>query len=41
MKKKPGEASPSRLIDARIEALGGWRGETPAGVRAPIRTRSS
>ncbi|MFE0755509.1 DUF1801 domain-containing protein [Inquilinus sp. NPDC058860] len=31
------EASPSRLIDARIEELGDWRGETLARVRALIR----
>ncbi len=29
--------SPSRLIDARIEALGDWRGETLARVRALIK----
>jgi hypothetical protein len=29
--------SPSELIDARIEALGDWRGETLARVRALIR----
>ncbi|HET7849867.1 MAG TPA: DUF1801 domain-containing protein [Pseudolabrys sp.] len=29
--------SPSRLIDARIEALGDWRGETLARVRRIIR----
>src|SRR5689334_11552289 len=29
--------SPSRLIDARIEELGDWRGETLARVRALIR----
>ena len=28
-----GGDSPSRLIDARIEELGGWRGETLARVR--------
>jgi hypothetical protein len=28
-----GEASPSRLIDARIKDLGDWRGETLARVR--------
>jgi hypothetical protein len=28
-----GETSPSRLIDARIAALGDWRGETLARVR--------
>ena len=31
------EDSPSRLIDARIAAIGGWRGETLARVRALIR----
>src|SRR6185312_7379002 len=30
------EPSPSRLIDARIAALGDWRGETLARVRALI-----
>ena len=29
--------SPSRLIDARIAELGGWRGETLSRVRALIR----
>jgi len=29
--------SPSRLIDARIQELGGWRGETLARVRALIK----
>ncbi|MGQ0680743.1 DUF1801 domain-containing protein [Bradyrhizobium sp.] len=29
--------SPSRLIDARLEKLGDWRGETLARVRALIR----
>ena len=29
--------SPSRLIDARIEELGGWRGEALAKVRELIR----
>jgi hypothetical protein len=33
---KEGE-SPSRLIDARIEELGDWRGETLARVRSLIR----
>jgi hypothetical protein len=28
-----GEASPSQLIDARIEELGDWRGETLARLR--------
>ena len=43
MKNKTGpkvgteEASPSQLIDARIEALGDWRGETLAWVRALIK----
>jgi hypothetical protein len=32
----PGE-TPSRLIDARIEELGNWRGETLARVRALIK----
>ena len=32
-----GEDSPSRLIDARIKDLGGWRGETLARIRALIR----
>src|SRR3569832_354124 len=38
MKKsaKPRGASPSRLIDARIEELGDWRGKTLAHVRALI-----
>jgi hypothetical protein len=31
------EASPSRLIDARIKALGDWRGETLARVRKLIK----
>jgi hypothetical protein len=30
-------APPSKLIDARIEGLGGWRGETLARLRALIR----
>jgi hypothetical protein len=30
-------ASPSELIDARIEELGGWRGETLARVRKLIK----
>jgi hypothetical protein len=32
----PGGDTPARLIDARIEALGDWRGETLARVRALI-----
>src|SRR5215472_10777250 len=35
-KAKEGE-SPSRLIDARIEELGDWRGETLARVRRLIK----
>ncbi|MGE0007462.1 MAG: DUF1801 domain-containing protein [Parvibaculaceae bacterium] len=31
------EDSPSRLIDARIEELGGWRGETLARIRRIIK----
>ena len=36
-KKGQGGDSPARLIDARIAALGDWRGETLARVRALIR----
>jgi hypothetical protein len=36
-KQAKGGASPSRLIDARIAALGDWRGKTLARVRALIR----
>ena len=36
-KEATGEDSPSRLIDARIAALGDWRGETLARVRKIIR----
>jgi hypothetical protein len=36
-KEAKGGDSPSRLIDARIKALGDWRGETLARVRALIR----
>lgn len=37
-KKRPEDApSPSELIDARIEELGDWRGETLARLRAVIR----
>jgi len=32
-----GDASPSKLIDSRIEELGDWRGETLARMRALIR----
>lgn len=34
---KEGEISPSRLIDERIAALGDWRGETLARMRAIIK----
>ena len=33
----PKNASPSQLIDARIEELGGWRGETLSRLRALIK----
>jgi len=36
-KSQAASESPSRLIDARIEELGGWRGETLSRVRALIR----
>jgi hypothetical protein len=36
-KEEKGGDSPSRLIDARIEALGDWRGETLARVRILIK----
>jgi hypothetical protein len=32
-----GEAPPSKLIDARIKELSGWRGETLARIRALIK----
>ena len=32
----PGDKTPSQLIDARIKALGDWRGERLAAVRALI-----
>jgi hypothetical protein len=35
--KSQDELSPSRLIDQRIEALGDWRGETLARLRAAIK----
>jgi hypothetical protein len=35
-KDAKGDDSPSRLIDARIAALGDWRGETLARIRALI-----
>ena len=40
MKKKSetrGKATPARLIDARIEELGDWRGKTLARLRALIK----
>jgi hypothetical protein len=36
-KKGKGGGSPSELIDARIEELGDWRGETLARVRALVK----
>jgi hypothetical protein len=36
-KKGDGGDSPSRLIDARIEELGDWRGETLAWIRSLIK----
>jgi hypothetical protein len=36
-KEAKGGDAPSRLIDARIEELGDWRGETLARVRSLIR----
>jgi len=36
-KEAKAAASPSQLIDARIKAMGDWRGETLARVRALIR----
>ena len=35
--KAKAEASPARLIDARIKELGDWRGETLARIRALIK----
>jgi hypothetical protein len=35
--QREAEDSPSRLIDARIKELGGWRGETLARIRMLIR----
>jgi hypothetical protein len=32
-----GQGSPSQLIDARIEELGDWRGETLARIRALVK----
>jgi hypothetical protein len=36
-KEGKGEGSPSQLIDARIEELGDWRGETLARVRSLVK----
>lgn len=36
-KETAGEGTASRLIDARIEELGDWRGETLARIRTLIR----
>jgi hypothetical protein len=36
-KKQKREASPSRLIDARVKKLSDWRGETLARIRTLIR----
>jgi hypothetical protein len=36
-KNAPAEASPSQLIDARIEELGDWRGDMLARVRSLIK----
>jgi hypothetical protein len=36
-KKEQGGDSPSQLIDARIEELGAWRGETLARIRSLIK----
>jgi hypothetical protein len=36
-KEPKGEASPSKLIDAKIKELSGWRGETLARIRALIK----
>jgi hypothetical protein len=37
MKRTKGTGSPSQLIDAKIRALGDWRGETLARTRAIIK----
>ena len=36
-KDEKSEAPPSKLIDARVKELGGWRGETLARIRALIK----
>ena len=40
-KQRTGEASPSRLIDARIKKLGDWRGEMLTRVRRLIKEADS
>jgi hypothetical protein len=35
--KRNGDGSPSELIDARIEELGDWRGETLAQIRKLVK----
>lgn len=37
MAAEKGQKSPSQLIDARIEELGDWRGETLARIRALVK----
>ena len=37
MPAEPGSGTPSELIDAKIEELGGWRGELLSRVRGLIR----
>ena len=37
MTKAPPTSNPSKLIDAHIKELGGWRGETLARIRALIK----
>lgn len=37
--KTKGAASPSRLIDVKIKALGDWRGDTLARVRATYKDK--
>ncbi len=37
MTKAPPASNPSKLIDAHIKELGGWRGETLARIRALIK----
>jgi hypothetical protein len=37
MSRPPKDTSPSRLIDARIQELGDWRGETLSRLRALVK----